>query len=549
MVAHGLKPTIDTWLSMLTGCGKAKDLTGLNAVWERMIHAGIEPDQRCWSMRIHTLISCREVSAGLAALDEMGSRWLAVEKEKQTPPSKVGKKVPSKAKIVNNRTKPEVGAINGAVDAIVGLPTKGKIKSQSWKGMPHEVKVSYVHKVLQWAGNFDIKPDTRTYNALISLYLDGNDYTTAFRLIRQMEKEGIEGDLATHSMLLRAAFDNHKFDGLSPQEQADHIIKLFEELEQGGMRPNGFLYQTSIDRLLKQYSNVMGVRAVMEHMISRGFAPGPQIFTSLVTHYFQQEPPAIKEVDNLVALLFGPPAQPTDMYLFDRIIEGYAKNDSIGSMMTVLTKMGAQGKKPSFRALSEVVRALYRQGDWERARSVIRDVRHGEGVAKTGPMSTHNVDRDQFFYTINALCPELLETSAGEHLKVPVQPKDGAVSDVGQPTQTATNESPATISQEFGGSEQKQQLFGKFLSDEQLYDRDANGQSPYNQSPFGQVDQMPYQQENAPLQQALYDQPTKQDVPAIDEEFMNAEHTSYLSDNPEIPQQRWESNNQAGKPE
>lgn len=575
MVANGVEPTMDTWLSMLVGCGKARDLTGLNAVWERMIRAGIEPDYRCWSMRIHSLISGFQITAGLAALDEMGSRWLAIEKAKENTPRKTGKKVSPKAKIVNNRPKPEVGSINSAITAIIGLPTRGKVQSNSRKGMPHELKVTYVHKVLQWAGNFDIKPDTRTYNALISLYLDGNDYTTTFKLIRQMENEKIEGDIATHSMLLRAAFDNQKFDGLSHQEQADRVVTIFVELEQGGIKPNEYLYQTSIDRLLKQYGNVIGTQAVVEQMISRGFSPGPQIFSSLITHYFQQNPPAIKEVDNLVALIFGPPTQPTDTLLFDRIIEGYARNDRTASMMTVLTKMGAQGKKPGYRALSHVVESLYRQGDWERARAVIRDVQLGEGVAKTGPLTSHNVGRSQFFRDVKELCPELLETFAGENMKAPIRRHEEADSEAGHIAQTANNADLASASQVSNDQQQQQnqqyqKSLGGFSFHEQLNDSHAKGpapyqqssfgqvdQAPYQQSPFGQVEQIPYQeqpydyspyeQEQMPNQQAPYGQPIKQRTSDIDEEFMNAEHASYLSDEPEVPQQRWETNKQARK--
>ncbi|KAF1965485.1 hypothetical protein BU23DRAFT_519553 [Bimuria novae-zelandiae CBS 107.79] len=553
MIANGVLPDLETWLAMLMGCAKAKDSTGLNAVWDRMLRSGVEPDQRCWTMRVHALITNRQVNAGLAALDEMGKKWLSAENLiKNTPAKGRGGKNAPKAKSVNNFTKPEIGVINGAVDAITGLPTRGKVRSRLWEGMPHEKKVAFVHKVLQWAANFSIKPDVRTYNALISLYLDGDDYVTAFKLLKQMEKEGIEGDLATHSLLLRAAFDNQKFDGSSHKEQADRVVNLFVELERGGLRPNGYLFSMAIDRLLKLYGNFTGVRAVMDHMMSRGFRPGPQIYGSLATHYLQQDPPAIRELDTLVGRILGPPPAPTDRYLFDRILEGYARNDVIGSMMTLLTKMGGQGKRPSFHALSQVVRALYRTGDWERARSIIRDVQQSEGIAMTIPMATHNVDRDQFFHIVEQLCPELLESFAGEHMKTPVREGGTAAPQSNRVSQVMMDDEAAYLQQDTHDQTQAQneqspfeaQAYEEDPLEQQPHDQAVYEQTPYSPSPYEQTPQ-PRPSQQQPYDPSPYEQTPHQQMIDMDDEFVNAEHAGYLSDE---PQQQWRpaSNDSAG---
>lgn len=543
MIAHNVVPDMETWLAMLVGCAKAKDLAGLNAVWQRMLNAGLEPDLRCWTTRIHALISCREVNAGMTALDDMGKRWLSAEQMIKNPPAKGSRNLPSNSKMVNNCTKPGTGVINGAVTAIVGLPTKGKVQTRKSEGMAHQKKVEFVHKILQWAGNFDIKPDVRTYNALISLYLDSNDYITAFKLLRQMEKEGMEGDLSTHSMLLRAAFDNDRFDSLSHKEQATRIINLFLELEQGGLKPNNYLFDMAIDRLLKNYSNMAGVRTIMEHMVNRGFHPGPKTFTSLVTHYLQQSPPAIKDLDSLVARIFGPPAQPTDMYLFDRIIEGYARNDEVASAMTVLTKMSGQGKRPSFRALSEVVRAMYRAGKWERARSIVRDVERGEGVATAAPMTTHNVGRKEFFKVIDTFCPELLQEFAGDYLRSPVNNGHASTLRADYDGQATTDVGSAFEFEEL--YDQTQESHEEHTSEEYQPSDQAYDQGAYEQASYGGAEQAPYRQ--GTYDHWLYEQAQtrNQHISDMDDEFVNAEHAGYLSDKPETPQQLWRHNDPA----
>ncbi|CAO2652534.1 Nn.00g008170.m01.CDS01 [Neocucurbitaria sp. VM-36] len=380
MIAHGVKPDMQSWVALLEGCAKAKDLNGLNAMWTRMLSTGVEPDNYAWTTRVNGLFALRQVNLGLAALDDMGRRWLSAENmvnssQTHSKNRKGSGNLSKSSKAVNNYTKPSIEVINGAISALV------QIRRES---MTHDKRIEFVQKILGWARNFDIKPDARTYNSLIQLYLRAGDYATAFKVLRQMEKDGIEGDIATHTMLITAAFDNQTFDHLSAAEQTERILSLFNNLEAGGMKMNDYVYATAIDRLLKQYSNYNAVRAIMDHMTSREMVPSAHAYTSLITHYFQQTPPAIAAIDSLVLQIFTSHRMPNDRIMFDRLIEGYATHGEVGKMMSVLTKMSKHGKLPGWSALTAVVKALVQDGDTERARAVVRDVELGEGVAKGG---------------------------------------------------------------------------------------------------------------------------------------------------------------------
>jgi pentatricopeptide repeat protein len=384
MIAHGVKPDVQSWTALLDGCTKAKDLDGLNAMWSRMLSTGIEPDDFAWTTRVHGLFALRQVNLGLAALDDMGKRWLSAETAVNNPQipngnRKGAKKLPPSAKLVNKCTKPTIGAVNGAITALIQLPATS---------MRHEKRVDYVQKILAWAGNFSIKPDAYTYNSLVRLYLRASNYATAFKILRQMEKDGIEGDAATYTMLLTTSFDNQSFDDLSETQQTEKIISLFDSLESGGLKLNDYVYSIAIDRLLKQYSNYNAVRAIIEHMTARNLSPSAHIYTSLITYYFQQNPPAIPVIDGLVNQFFTSHRVSTDRYLFDRTLEGYASHGEVGKMMSVLTRMSKQGKLPGWAALTAVVEALVKDRDMERARAVVKDVERGEGVAKGGIMGS-----------------------------------------------------------------------------------------------------------------------------------------------------------------
>ncbi|KAH7066670.1 hypothetical protein BKA63DRAFT_125467 [Paraphoma chrysanthemicola] len=391
MIAHGIKPDVQSWVALLEGCEKAKDLNGLNGMWTRMLNSGTEPDNHAWTTRIHGLFSLRQVDLGLAALDEMGKRWLAAESAISSPQQKGGKKTGPTTKI-NNRVKPSIEAINGAVTAVVQLPPRA---------MYHEKRIQLVQKILAWAGNFQIKPDAITYNSLIQLYLRAGNSSTAFKLLRQMEQEGIPGDAATYTMLISFAFENTSFDNLNAKEQTEKIISLFNDVEANGLRLNAPIYGMAIDRLLKRYSNHDAVRTIMQHMQERNVVPSAHVYTSLVTFYFQQDPPAITAVDSLVDQFFTAHRVATDRYLFDRVIEGYATHGEVGKMMSVLTRISKRGGLPGWRALTAVIEALAQDGDIDRARNVVREVEHGTGVAQGGIMGTKEAE-SKFWAAVRA---------------------------------------------------------------------------------------------------------------------------------------------------
>ncbi|KAF2011147.1 hypothetical protein BU24DRAFT_399377 [Aaosphaeria arxii CBS 175.79] len=408
MMEHGVKPDVTTWTAMLTGCVRARDLRGLNAMWARMIQSGVQPDNFAWTTRVNGLISLREINAGFSTLDEMGKAWLASQHSPSSQEmSHKQKKSPTNKSVIH--TKPSIEVINGAITALANLPQRQ---------LSFDRKRDFIHKVLSWARTFDISPDARTYNSLIKVYLVGNDHETTFKLLRQMESQGIQADLATYTMLVRASFDNADFAALDQDAQAAHITTLFTQLESSGLRLNSYIYATTIDTMLKQYKNFPAVRAVISYMTSRNMSPGPHIYTSLFTHYFQESPPNIAAADSLWLQILQTPGAGTDKFLFDRIIEGYAAAGEVGRMMTVLTRMSKHGKLPGWDAIVAVVRALVHAGERERARNVVRDVRSGEGVAKGGITGGQHGEQNFFHVVVNELG---LLTEDGESLEAAQQ--------------------------------------------------------------------------------------------------------------------------------
>jgi pentatricopeptide repeat protein len=496
MISNGVKPDMRTWVAMLDGCTAAQDLEGFNAIWERMLKTGANPDAYVWNSRIRGLIYFRQISMAFAAMDEMGNRWLAMENAIRNPPQRrKGAKASPPAPKANPFAKPSIEMITGAISAFVQGPRGNQ-------AMRFEQKLQNIQRILKWAGQFDLKPTTYTYNSLIQLYLDEGDYPTTFKLLRQMEEEGLEGDLVTHTMLIRAAFNNQKFDDLSESEQTDRVFTLFSELEAGGLKLNARIYSIIVDRLLKVYSNLSATRAVINHMFSRKIDPEPAVYASLISHYFQQSPPDIAAVDSFMLRVFGPAPPRTDKYFFDRVIEGYAVHGEVNKMMDVLGRMSSHGKLPGYKALNVAVRALVDAGDVETARSIVRDVQRGEGLARGG-VTGGQWQETMFLWTVRNIGINqginLTETETGVDLPRP--PKPLRLGDLDRA--------------------------GKMVEVEVVADGDGvSGLAPHTSNVNDLEPDI--ERDMRPAVDKLYDK--RQADTEMDDEYVHAEHAGYLSD-------------------
>jgi pentatricopeptide repeat protein len=388
MIRHEVQPNVTTWTAMLTGCTKARDKEGLNATWKRMIQARVQPDVYAWATRIHGLIALRQVNDGFAAMDEMGKQWLAAERASQS--LKKGPKKTKSKTVPNTLPKPTIEVVNGAASAFNDV-----------RNLSFDQKSTSIRKILQWASNFAIKPDTQTYNILIQLHMSADDFPTVFKLTRAMKAEGIEGDIVTYTMLMRASLNN--IASLAPAEQEERVMSLLSEFDNLGLKVNAYVYSSTIDQLLTQpVPNIPAVQSLVAHMQSRDLIPSPQIYTSLITHYFKQSPPDIEAVDALWSRIISIRGTPTDQKLLERLIEGYARVDEVGKMMAVLNRMSKRGMVPAWYALAAVLECLVRAEDWERVEQLMKDVTEWQGVAKGGVLGGNN-GQNYFFRQARAL--------------------------------------------------------------------------------------------------------------------------------------------------
>lgn len=377
MIENGTYPTVATWTSMLNGCGKARDIHGLEQMWVRMLNAGVQPDVYAWSSRISGIMGVGKIEHGLRVLEEMGKIWVEAYKRMHS-----GGKKGVQVDDASLPARPSTVILNGAITALSKMPPR------------HH---RYVARVLAWGRSFGIEPDHITFNALISMSLKNDNVPEAVKLLQQMEKSNVKPDIATFTIILNSIFRSSSAAAMSQEEQNDKVTAILQNLDARGFEANAHVYSSLIDGLLKSHGNEQAGKAVLRHMTAKKIEVPPHVYTILMTYYFQRE-----DFDAVEALWTQIQASGTvvDMVFYDRMIERYAAVHDTGKMTTFLTHMSKQGLTPGWPALQAVVVKLADIGDWERFDEIVNDVQTGSGIARRGLRKSDENVIDRFWSAV-----------------------------------------------------------------------------------------------------------------------------------------------------
>lgn len=360
MVKSGHRPNQKHWNGMLAGCAKAKDLLSLKGIWSNMKAAGFEPDAYAWTTWISGLMRSGEWQQGLQALEELGEIWKKTTSS-DTMPDSNGFEPPV----------PSIIPINAAISACYKLRKPELI--------PH---------ILQWAESQNVPLETSTFNIMLQHLVRQDDHTGPDALLASMQHHGCTPDIITVTVVLNELLHSpdSAFLTLSPTAQHDAILTILRRMEKHGLPANVKTYCTILDGLLRPgRANIFAAHAVLSHMADQSLQPSSSIYTILATHYFEMHPPDLAAVDTLWQRIRSDGGI-RDHYFFDRMIEGYARFGRVERMLALLRDALAEGKTPSWMALSAIVDALKRKREWATLTDIVADVldkqngilRHGE---------------------------------------------------------------------------------------------------------------------------------------------------------------------------
>lgn len=385
-IQSGQSPTVKTWTVMMRGASRANDADTLEMFWTRMRDQNVQPDRHAWSVRLYSLVKAKRINVAFSALQQMGQDWIAAvrDEQKAAMPQPTGKQraVANLPPIdlsqwpgdVNNVPRPDLVVVNSVISA---LATKAD---------------EHIPRVLAWARDFAIEFDLTTYNALLNVAMRHGKTAEAFSIIKHMETQSIQPNSTTITVVLAALFQSDYFTHLPAEEQTSKLFALINSIEASS--PTAKLdakgYALAIDRMLKEHANPGAARALLEHMSERGFEPTPQIYTILMTSYFDADPPDFAAAEALWARLqttnSGYGAH-LDTIFYDRMVEAYARHHGhvgIAPMIEFLERMSREGKRPGWQVLERVARALVDREEWGRLHGLVDDIRQSKGLMRVG---------------------------------------------------------------------------------------------------------------------------------------------------------------------
>jgi pentatricopeptide repeat protein len=361
MIQHGTKPSIAHWNSILQCYGKKKDADGLEALWKRMIEAGTIPDLQTWTTRVHGMALSGRLNRALFLLEEMSETWDRAERANK---SKQRNHLDSDR--ILNFPQPATEVLNAAVTVFARRKRRDLIQ-----------------RAFAWAHSQGIKPDHITFNALIRLALREQNLEEAMKLLQHMAKQNIQPDEATFAITLDAALRSAYVQNMSPEQQGDMAVSTLTSMETQGLLTSRHIFATLIDRLLKTYNNTKAAYTVLKYMRNRNVTISPPIYTSLMTHYFNQEEPDFAAIEALWSNIRSSGSS-VDHLFYDRMIEMYSRAGDTGNARRFLNRMSNEGKKPSYQALMELLQALAKARQWSQVQELIRDIKRQDGLVKSG---------------------------------------------------------------------------------------------------------------------------------------------------------------------
>ena len=400
MINAGYLPNQTHWIGMLTGCIRAQDVDSLPRLWTKMLQSGMAPDTTAWTTYIYGLIVCREWGQGLTALENLGRLWNSAPPLKYPDTAAQGTTGThtaddNQSTEPKNRTilRPDIQPVNAALSALIRIN-----------------RHSLLPRVLAWAQSHRIPLTTYTFNILLRPLVRRGSQAAIDAHLQKMDEANCVADIVTFSIILNGRVSNptSPFHKLAPEAQESNITSILAAMASRGIEPNPFTYATLLDGLLTLGSkdrsqvfttNVPAARAILAHMAARDIHPSPHIYTILVEHYFHRRPvPDLAAISSLwSSIRHSGQTTNLDNIFYDRLIEGYARNDEVEEMLKFLRIVPEEGKSPGWQTLVLVMRTLITNREWGRCAEVIEDVEREGGLLRHGQGRVGGRDRAEFW--------------------------------------------------------------------------------------------------------------------------------------------------------
>lgn len=131
-------------------------------------------------------------------------------------------------------------------------------------------------KLLEMIGK-KLSPDSLIFDTFIHSYCKQGKLSSAFRVLKEMEKKGCNKSLRTYNSLIQ---------GLGGKNQIFEIYGLMDEMRERGIFPNVYTYNNIISCLCEG-GKLKDATCLLDEMLQKGISPNIYTFRTLVGAFFK----------------------------------------------------------------------------------------------------------------------------------------------------------------------------------------------------------------------------------------------------------------------
>ncbi|XP_076947924.1 pentatricopeptide repeat-containing protein At1g79490, mitochondrial-like isoform X1 [Bidens hawaiensis] len=178
------------------------------------------------------------------------------------------------------------------------------------------------------------KVDTKTYNSLITLFLDKGLPFKAFEIYENMEQSGCGLDLSTYELMI---------PNLARSGRIDAALKLFQQMKEKNMKPGFNVFVSLVDSLGKAGRLDTAMKIYME-MQGFGLKPSAPMFVSMIESNVKagKLDTALRIWDEMKKARFRP-----NYGLYTMVVEAHAKSGKLETAMSIFSDMEKAGFLPT----------------------------------------------------------------------------------------------------------------------------------------------------------------------------------------------------------
>jgi hypothetical protein len=356
LLKTGKAISLPTWAIVLQGLARSWDLEAHERVWNEMTTRRIEANENMWICRLKLLVHKRQWRVAVKAL----SKFLSQPRSTETRDQRIH--------IANSDYSIDpINLVNVVLRELLHLR--------------YHDDVSEVLIMTEAAG---IRSNTATINMLLSAAIKKGGIQGGLQGLDVFRQCNLQPDSATVSILLDASIRQEESSPviMSPEEQRDRVTNILNDLEKFGLEINKYTYTILISSLLRTNANEEAARAVFAHMQAHGIEPPVEACTALASFYFDQNPPNLSGVEELLHEMRHRNQQ-SDRIFCERMVYGHAKARAIGPMMSFLRESEQRGFFMRWDTLTHVLEALDATNEVDVLKQVMADARNRRGVFQT----------------------------------------------------------------------------------------------------------------------------------------------------------------------